>query len=106
MVFAILADGSELFRSETVNAAQAQYAKVDVTGVQRLELRVEDAGDGIAHDWGVWLGSHGICPKDTTDVPGTSRNDEGSAFPMLGEEPLERPGAAFTRTHCSRLARS
>jgi hypothetical protein len=29
--------------------------EVNVTEVKQLELIVEDAGDGVSADWGVWI---------------------------------------------------
>lgn len=55
VVFVVLGDGKELWRSTTVKEQQVVPVNVDVKGVQSLELRVENAGDGNASDWGVWL---------------------------------------------------
>ena len=57
VIFQVLGDGTELWRSELVNDASAPPTqfKIDVSSVDRLELLVEDAGDGNASDWGLWL---------------------------------------------------
>ncbi|MGC4006728.1 MAG: NPCBM/NEW2 domain-containing protein [Pirellulales bacterium] len=55
VVFVIRADGNEVFRSNTVKDHTAREKTVDLTGVDRLELNVEDAADGTNSDWGVWL---------------------------------------------------
>lgn len=55
VVFVVKGDGKELYRSKTVRGGQAVDVRVDVAGVDRLELLVEDAGDGPGSDWGVWL---------------------------------------------------
>ncbi len=34
---------------------EALEMKVDVSGVDTLELIVENAGDGSSSDWGIWL---------------------------------------------------
>ena len=48
-------DGRELHRSPLVKDHQLRKAEVDVTGVEVLGLSVEDGGDGVRNDWGVWI---------------------------------------------------
>jgi hypothetical protein len=55
VVFVIKADGKELFRSPTIKDHKLHEQRVDVEGLVRLELLVENAGDGGNFDWGVWL---------------------------------------------------
>ncbi len=55
VVFVIKGDGRELFRSRIINDHQPREQTVNLEGVSRLELLVEDAGDGRSGDWGVWL---------------------------------------------------
>jgi hypothetical protein len=55
VVFVIVADGTELGRTPTIHAGEVRPFAADVTGVQKLELRVEDGGNGNGSDWGVWL---------------------------------------------------
>lgn len=55
VVFVVRGDGKELFRSARVKDSQVREMDADVSGVGRLELVVEDAGDGNRADWGVWL---------------------------------------------------
>ncbi len=55
VVFVIKADGKELFRSEPIKDHKLREATVSVVGVKRLELVVENAGDGNSSDWGVWI---------------------------------------------------
>ena len=55
VVFVVRADGNEIFRSRTVRAREVLSHKLDVSGVDRLELITENAGDGWANDWGLWL---------------------------------------------------
>ncbi|MDR0328222.1 MAG: NPCBM/NEW2 domain-containing protein [Planctomycetaceae bacterium] len=55
VVFVVRGDGKELFRSETVRAGDIRFKKIDVSDVEKLELRTEDARDGWANDWGLWL---------------------------------------------------
>ncbi len=55
VVFVVKADGRELFRSARVVQHDERQLALETTGVERLELMVEDGGDGPANDWGVWL---------------------------------------------------
>ncbi len=55
VVFIVWGDGRELFRSSPVRGSEVIPVKVDISGIQRLELIVEDAGDTNSSDWGVWL---------------------------------------------------
>lgn len=55
VVFVVKGDGNELFRSVKVDDHQVRTAEMKIAGVQELELVVEDAGDGNASDWGVWI---------------------------------------------------
>ncbi len=54
VVFVVRGDGRELFRSEIVRDHRARSLELDVRGLRELELIVEDAGDGISSDWGIW----------------------------------------------------
>ncbi len=54
VVFVVLGDGKELFRSDLVTDAAERSARLDVTGVDVLELITEDGGNGKSGDWGVW----------------------------------------------------
>lgn len=55
VVFVVRGDDRELYRSETVNDQKLHSLDLDVSGVDTLELIVENAGNGNAADWGVWL---------------------------------------------------
>lgn len=55
VVFVILADGNEVFRSPLVKTGQLIPFEVDLEGVAQLELRTEDGGDGKNGDWALWL---------------------------------------------------
>lgn len=55
VVCVIRGDGRELFRSPLVKDHQLRETTVDLRGVDRLELVVEDGGDGARSDWGVWV---------------------------------------------------
>ncbi len=56
VVFVIRADGKEVLRTKTVKASHAAPFDIPLAGVRELELITEDAGDGNACDWGLWLG--------------------------------------------------
>jgi hypothetical protein len=55
VVFVIEADGEELLRSKLTKSGQVPRDEIDLTGKQKLELIVEDGGDGTRSDWGLWL---------------------------------------------------
>lgn len=55
VVFVVKGDGRELFRSPLVRDTKRHDLRADVSGVDELELRVEDGGDGANSDWGVWV---------------------------------------------------
>lgn len=53
--FVVRGDDRELFRSPRVTGHKIQRLDLDIASIKRLELIVEDAGDGPGSDWGVWL---------------------------------------------------
>jgi hypothetical protein len=55
VVFSIHVDGEKKWNSRTVKAGEKARYRVDLSGAAQIELRVEDAGDGKASDWGLWL---------------------------------------------------
>jgi len=55
VVFVLRGDNRELFRSERITDSRLHSMDLNVAGVDRLELVVEDAGDGASSDWGVWI---------------------------------------------------
>ncbi|EAQ80349.1 NPCBM/NEW2 domain-containing protein [Blastopirellula marina] len=55
VVFVINADGKELWRSPKTKPGELRDFWVDVDNAARLELVVEDGGDGRDGDWSVWL---------------------------------------------------
>lgn len=55
VVLSIVADGRELWHSPRLSGGETAPFELPVKDVQRLELRVSDAGDGNRADWGVWL---------------------------------------------------
>lgn len=48
-------DGRVLWKSSKLSAGPVAPFRVNITGVKRLTLKITDAGDGKASDWGVWL---------------------------------------------------
>ncbi len=55
VVFVVLGDGKELFRSEIIRDHRIHEVTVNISSVKVLEMCVENAGDGNGSDWGVWL---------------------------------------------------
>ena len=55
IVFVVYADGKEVFRSPVVRPGKTESYEIILTGVKNLVLTTEDAGDGNAADWGLWL---------------------------------------------------
>ncbi len=53
--FVVRGDGRELFHSEVLSGETAAAVRVDVRGVQTLELLTDDGDDGNGSDWGAWL---------------------------------------------------
>ncbi|MGI9244950.1 MAG: NPCBM/NEW2 domain-containing protein [Verrucomicrobiales bacterium] len=55
VIFVIRADGEERWRSPVTRSGTLHHYEIDLGGVEEVELRVEDAGDGTGSDWGLWL---------------------------------------------------
>lgn len=55
VVFVVRCDGREAFRSELLNDWVEGLVDLDLTAVDRLELIVEDGGDGKWGDCGIWF---------------------------------------------------
>ena len=55
VVFAVKCDGKEVFRSELMRDWVEGLVNVDLTGVDQLELIVEDGGNGKWADCGIWF---------------------------------------------------
>lgn len=55
IIFVVNGDGKELYRSEVIKDQKERHISVDLTGVKKMELIVEDAGDGRTWDWGMWF---------------------------------------------------
>jgi hypothetical protein len=54
VVFVIRGDGQELYRSPSLGPSMSERFRVQLAGIQQLELLTEDAGDGNSVDWGMW----------------------------------------------------
>jgi hypothetical protein len=62
VVFSVLADGTEVFRSGTLTGTMAGTAvDADVTGAQFVDLVVGDAGDGNGRDHADWADARIAC---------------------------------------------
>jgi hypothetical protein len=53
--FTLLGDGKALAKTAVLEAGQSEALDVDVSGVKKLTLIVDDGGDGSDHDWALWL---------------------------------------------------
>ncbi len=54
VIFVVLADGKEMFRSSTIEGSKERAMELDVSGVKSLELVVENGGEGNGNCWSVW----------------------------------------------------
>ncbi|MEU7895794.1 NPCBM/NEW2 domain-containing protein [Nonomuraea sp. NPDC049152] len=62
VVFAVIADGKEVFRSATLTGTSAPVTtNASLAGAQYVDLVVEDAGDGNAGDHADWASARFIC---------------------------------------------
>jgi hypothetical protein len=55
VIFVVVGDGRELFRSDPVNDLKERTLEVDLSGIDELELIIEDGGNGPNGDWGIWF---------------------------------------------------
>ena len=55
VVFVVRGDGKEIFRSGIIKNEMLIQERINLGTIKELELITEDAGDGTAHDWGIWL---------------------------------------------------
>jgi len=55
VVFVVHCDGKERFRSSLIKDHMLHARTIDVAGVEKLELVVENGGDDNRNDWGVWI---------------------------------------------------
>jgi len=54
VIFVVLGDGKELWRSNKTNEESLLDFRVGINGIKEITFRVEDSGDGNASDWGIW----------------------------------------------------
>jgi alpha-galactosidase len=54
VVFSVMGDGKKLFDSGVMNPGIHREVSVNVAGIKKLLLMVNDAGDGINYDHAVW----------------------------------------------------
>jgi len=65
ITFQVLADGEEVASTPVVTGASPAIDLVaDVTGADRLTLRVTDGGNGIGNDHGDWADARLVCRED------------------------------------------
>ena len=55
LTFHIKLDGKEVFRTPKTEPGKSHSFSIDLQGAQSLELLTNDANDGKAVDWGLWL---------------------------------------------------
>ena len=55
VVFVVRCDGKQRWRSKTIKQGSVVRFEIDTTGIEQVELIVENAGDGNGADWGLWL---------------------------------------------------
>ncbi len=55
VVFVITIDGKEVFRSPAVRGSEHPRYDIDLTGVKKLELLVENSGASNGCNWALWL---------------------------------------------------
>lgn len=83
-VFAIYADGREVFRSPLMRGGMSPvHVDISLAGVKQIELRVDDAGDNVCGDMAAWL-----TPIITyrTKRPATVNAGVPSEGPVMSEE--------------------
>lgn len=73
----VTGDGKVLWNSGVITLNTAPVpVNVNLTGIQQLVLKVDDAGDGLGHDWLVWadpvlrVASGAAGPNNLPPVPG------------------------------------
>ncbi|HEV2391883.1 MAG TPA: NPCBM/NEW2 domain-containing protein [Verrucomicrobiae bacterium] len=55
VVFVIKTDGKEVFRSPAIRGSQHPRYDIDLTGVRKLQLLVENSGASNGCNWALWL---------------------------------------------------
>ncbi len=78
VVFVVLADGKEVYRSPVLHGGEAaQPVSVDLAGVKTLVLAVENGGDDINYDHADWADARLILDPAATAPPVAVRPDPG-----------------------------
>lgn len=92
VVFVVIGDGKELFRSEVMRLGMAQALDVKLAGVRRLSLIVEDGGDGKLADHADWCEAEilyaGERPRTTSSPPRWSLQPDGSIIWDVAKDPM------------------
>ncbi len=69
VIFDVYADGTRIFKSSVMaGGSPAQHIDLDVTGVRRLTLGVDDADDGNSYDHGDWANAL-VIATNTPQMP-------------------------------------
>jgi hypothetical protein len=75
--FHVIGDGKELAKTGVMKAGEdPKNLTVDVTGIKQLELKVDDADDGIDYDHADWADAKLELLPDTKDRPETVDADK------------------------------
>ena len=78
VVFSIIVDGRQAAQTAVLHGGdQPQLLSVDLSGAQKMTLRVTDGGDGIAKDHADWAGAL------LTLVPGAAAKPEAFIAPVV-----------------------
>lgn len=80
VVFEVLGDGRSLYKSGVTRKGQLNTINVGLAGVQTLELRVTDAGDGKSFDHADWLNPVLQCAAPSTTPNFTLTTDQLDIF--------------------------
>lgn len=56
VVFRVIGDGKELFSQEMKAGEKMKHLDVDISKVKKLELCVDNGGDGYSGDFAIWSG--------------------------------------------------
>lgn len=96
VAFRVTGDGKVLFESKVIKNDPAQYfhsmperVDIDVTGVGELVMEVEDAGDGVDFDSGVWAETYLLEAKPEKQYPviGYQQGDSETARLLFSNFP-------------------
>ncbi len=93
VVFRVLADGGEIFRSSTLTGASVtQSIRLNVAGVQNLQLIVENADGSTAFDHANWANAkliNATAPSPATEpINSTAPLAPSGAIPLSWDDPV------------------